>query len=181
MKLFRLLLRQQNHTFSPSQWQKTRLRLYVQAYHLNQRTMDKVQCHSFFPLPSTHHRFHLKSSTMMIIANSSSTGWKPHLNPGQISESSQSLCSCRIFGHCRPPFDGGWMMRRFRSCLNLTIFPAEQRQIRDTRAKIYLRKRCQAYVCDRFGSSATIFEDWTPKMILNLWYLYLWWWAQGGD
>lgn len=115
-----------------SQSQKTRLRLYVQSYHLKaSKTLNYGQSSAsqLFPLPSTSHRFHLKSSSIVTIPNLSITGRKLHLNPGQVLGSSQSLCSCRIFGHSRPPFDGCWMMRRFRNCFNFTTFPAEQRNI----------------------------------------------------
>lgn len=99
-----------------------------------------------FPLPSTSHRLRLKSASILMIPNLSSIGWKLHLNPEQVLESSQTLCSCRIFGHSRPPFDGCWMMRRFRNCLNFTAFPAEKRRIRSTMTNIYLRKRWQTYM-----------------------------------
>lgn len=118
-----------------------------------------------FALPPASPGFHLTCSSITIICNWSATGWKRHLNPGQVLESSQSLCSCRIFGHSRPPFDGCWMMRRLRNCFNFTTFPAEQRQIRGTMTNIYQNIIVYYSTCSVY---ATSFEEWTWKILLNL-------------
>lgn len=99
----------------------------------------------------------LKSWPIPLISNSSIAGWKLHLNPGQVLGSSQSLCSFRIFGHSRPPFDGCWMMRRFRTCFNFTTFPAERRQIKREDENNPPQKVMQIYICDDLGCSVTSF------------------------